>query len=510
MSVQHSSGRFVLALVSGAVLSACSPSASTAVPPVDSTAAAAVLPVAAQAVASPPVAAAPLQPMVTGLPDFTRLVETYGPAVVNVRVKEKERAPARGSRRNPLEGFGIPGFPGLEIEPRDAPPPRGEGSGFIVSSDGYILTNAHVVADAEEVSVRLADRREMDAKVVGFDERTDVAVLKVEANNLPTVRIGDPSRLKPGQWVVAIGSPFGMQNSVTAGIVSATSRDLPTNPENPSPAFIQTDAAVNPGNSGGPLFNLQGEVVGINSQIYSQSGTYMGLSFAIPIDIADNVREQLVSTGRVTRSKIGVRIGEVTAQDAEAWGLDRPRGSLVVDVEEGGPADKADIRPGDIILSVDGRPVEGNSLPSMISVLKPGTTAELENWRDKKLRKATPRLVELSPSAEGAVPASLRGDRQSGATPPAEEAPLGLTVRLLTADEKRAIDTDGSLVVEGVEGPAAAAELRAGDIILDVAGTPVKSVAELQSLLKSRQSRFVPLRIQRGNQIAYQVLRKPQ
>jgi serine protease Do len=179
-------------------------------------------------------------------------------------------------------------------------------------------------------------------------------------------------------------------------------------------------------------------------------------------------------------------------------------------VEEGGPADKADIRPGDIILSVDGRPVEGNSLPSMISVLKPGTTAELEIWRDKKLRKATPRLVELSPSAEGAVPASLRGDRQSGATPPAEEAPLGLTVRLLTADEKRAIDTDGSLVVEGVEGPAAAAELRAGDIILDVAGTPVKSVAELQSLLKSRQSRFVPLRIQRGNQIAYQVLRKPQ
>src|SRR5690606_3442765 len=349
----------LLTLVSGAVLTACSPSASTAVPPVEAMAAAAV-PVAAQAVATPPTAAAPVQPLVTGLPDFTALVERYGPAVVNVRVEERpaarstQRAPSTPQEEFLRRSFG-PAFPGTA--PQERLPRRGEGSGFIVSTDGHILTNAHVVAGATDVTVTLSDRRELEAKVVGYDERTDVAVIKVEARNLPTVRIGDPSQLKPGQWVVAIGSPFGMQNSVTAGIVSATSRDLPQDGAVP---FIQTDAAVNPGNSGGPLFNLQGEVVGINSQIYSQNGGYMGLSFAIPIDIADNVREQLIKTGRVTRGRIGVGVQPVTSAAAVSLGLDRPRGALVNEVVSGEPAEKAGVQHSDIILSVGGRPIETN------------------------------------------------------------------------------------------------------------------------------------------------------
>jgi serine protease Do len=464
----------------------------------------ALLPVAAQAVAAtPPAAAEPMQPLVTGLPDFTRLVETYGPAVVNVRVE------ARQQTRNPTRGLEqlIPGLPpGFELRipgPERGPRP-GEGSGFIVSSDGYILTNAHVVEGTDEVTVRMSDRREFDAKVIGTDTRTDVAVIKVEARNLPTVRIGDPSKLKPGQWVVAIGSPFGMQNSVTAGIVSATSRDLPDDNYVP---FIQTDAAVNPGNSGGPLFNLQGEVVGINSQIYSQNGGYMGLSFAVPIDIADNVRDQLVSTGRVTRSKIGLGYQPIDARSAEAWGLDRPRGALVEQVEPNGPADKAGIRPGDVILSVDGRPVEGNSsLPSMISTLKPGTATQLEVWRDRKSRTVTARVVELEPEPEAtAVPA--RNNRPRGAEPAVEQTALGLSVRPLTADERRMVNTDGTLVIEQVTG-SAAEQLRPGDIILDVAGSPVSTVAELNAQVKSATGRYVPLRIQRGDQTGYQSVRK--
>lgn len=515
MSVRNTSSRFLLALVSGAVMSACSPSASTAVPPIESAAeTAALLPVAVQAVATPPTAAAPVQPLVTGLPDFTALVERYGPAVVNVRVDERPRA--RTTQRspqqpeNPLEDylrrFGFPEMPGAPMEPGERLPRRGEGSGFIVSQDGYILTNAHVVGGANTVAVTLSDRRELEAKVVGFDERTDVAVIKVEGKDLPTVKIGDPSELKPGQWVVAIGSPFGMQNSVTAGIVSATSRDLPQDGPEPPPPFIQTDAAVNPGNSGGPLFNLQGEVVGINSQIYSQSGGYMGLSFAIPIDIADNVREQLITTGRVVRSMIGVRIQSVGAAEASAFGLDRPRGALVSDVSADGPADKAGIRPGDIILSVDGRPVEANSsLPTMISTLAPGTSTELEIWRDGRVRNATAKVVELV--REGVVPASLRNGGNGRIEAPAvKEAPLGLSVRPLTADEREQVDTQGSLVVERVEGPSADV-LRPGDIIIGVAGTPVKSVEELENRIE-KSGRNVALLVQRGDATLFATLRK--
>jgi serine protease Do len=376
----------------------------------------------------------------------------------------------------------------------NAPPARGEGSGFIVTNDGYILTNAHVVRGASEVTVRFVDRREYAAKVVGLDIRTDVAVLKIDGKNLPTVKIGDASKLKPGQWVVAIGSPFGMQNSVTAGIVSATARTLPDDRYVP---FIQTDVAVNPGNSGGPLFNLNGEVVGINSQIYSQTGGYMGLSFAIPIDVANDVREQLVKSGKVSRGRIGVSIQDVTAQLADSFGLDRPRGALIGSVESGGPADKAGMKAGDIIVGVEGRQIERDAeVPSLISGMKPGSTAKIDVWRDRSVKSLTVKIAELQ--EEGATVA------QAGEGPQAENA-LGLTVRPLQPEEKQAAKTEGTLLVEEVSGPAAEAGLQPGDILLGVNGTRVKSAAELQAAAK-KSGKTVALLVQRGEAQIFEVL----
>src|SRR5918994_578682 len=328
------------------------------------------------------------------LPDFAGLAEHYGPAVVNVSVVGKRQQvdlPEGMSPNDPFfeffRRFGQPAPRG------NAPQARGEGSGFIVSADGYILTNAHVVENADEVTVRTTDRREYTAKVVGVDAQTDVAVLKIEAKNLPSVRLGDPSKLRPGEWVVAIGSPFGFENSVTAGIVSATSRAMPGGNYTP---FIQTDVAVNPGNSGGPLFNLDGEVVGINSQIYSRTGGYMGVSFAIPIDVASNVKDQLVKTGRVTRSRTGVQIQEVTAQLAESFGLDRPRGALVGMVENDGPGERGGINAGDVILKVDGETVETSSqVPVMIAGKKPGSSVAIEVWRNGSTKELSVRPVEI-------------------------------------------------------------------------------------------------------------------
>ncbi len=512
MSVNHCSGKFFLALASGVVLSACSPSASTAVPPVF----AATAPTAA-----PPASAAPVAPLVTGLPDFTALVERYGSAVVNVKVNQRppKAAQTRGQGRaqprdqddddgaaDPfgdfLRRFGMPNMPrggGQQQQPQQ--PQRGEGSGFIVSGEGYILTNAHVVRDATDITVKLTDRREYPAKLIGLDDRTDVAVIKIEGKDLPTVRIGDPSKLKPGQWVIAIGSPFGMENSVTAGIVSATSRDLPDEQYVP---FIQTDVAVNPGNSGGPLFNLAGEVVGINSQIYSQSGGYMGLSFAIPIDMANDVREQLMKSGHVTRGKIGVEIKPLDADLAESFGLDRPHGALVARVEKGGPAESAGIRSGDIILSVDGKPVESNTaLPAMVSAIRPGNSAQFELWSDRKLKKVTAKVIELKEDDATAEDAPGKGGSAKGK---GEPAALGLSVRPLTRDEKQEVETQGSLVVDDVDGVAAAAGIRPGDVILGVAGAPVKSVTELQAAIK-RSGKVVPLLIQRGDRQDYVAIR---
>jgi serine protease Do len=505
MSVDRYSGKFFLALVGGIALSACSPKASTAVPPVFA---------AAAPTAAPPASAAPVAPLVTGLPDFTALVDHYGPAVVNVKINQRpERSPQsrRGPQQrqappepdNPLDWFRQFGLPGMggQPQPQQQQPTRGEGSGFIVSADGYILTNAHVVKDATDITVKLTDRREFPAKVIGFDERTDVAVIKIEGKDLPVVRIGDPSKLKPGQWVVAIGSPFGMENSVTAGIVSATSRDLPDDNGGSSYVpFIQTDVAVNPGNSGGPLFNLSGEVVGINSQIYSQSGGYMGLSFAIPIDMANDVREQLVKNGRVTRSKIGVGIEEVDADRAEVFGLDRPRGALVSKVYENEPADKAGVKEGDIILAVDGKPIETSSaLPAMISTLRPGSSVDLEVWTDHKLRKVTARVVELKED-DAAAPSRQSPGKGGGSNVKPEPAALGMTVRPLTQEEKQQVNTKGSLVVEDVDGVAEAVGIRPGDIILGLPGAPgVKTVAELQAAIKRSTGSKVALQIQRGD-----------
>ena len=425
-----------------------------------------------------------------GLPDFASLAEHYGPAVVNVAVVGKRQqvsdVPNGMSPNDPFFEF-FRRF-GQQM-PRNAPPPQGEGSGFIVSPDGYILTNAHVVADADEVTVKTTDRREYPAKVVGVDEASDVAVIKIEAKNLPTVRLGDPSKLRPGEWVVAIGSPFGFENSVTAGIVSATSRAMPGGNYTP---FIQTDVAVNPGNSGGPLFNLNGEVVGINSQIYSRTGGYMGVSFAIPIDVASGVKDQLIKSGHVTRSRIGVSIQDVTAQLAESFGLDRPRGALVGSVDADSPGEKGGMKAGDVILKVDGQSIETSpQVPVLIAGKKPGSSVALEVWRNGSTKDLTVRPVEIQDKGQRVA----SNDAQQGD----ETARLGLAVRPLTQQEKRQAETDGDLLIEDVDGPAAVAGVRPGDIILGVNGAKVKSMDELRAAAKKRNGKVVALLIERDN-----------
>jgi len=463
----------------------------------------------AQAPATAPAAAPSVEGVLRALPDFSPLVEKYGPAVVNVEVVEKAQTSSGGvpglSPNDPFfDFFRRFGIPGPDQTPRgNQPPVRGAGSGFIVNSDGYILTNSHVVANANEVTVRLTDRREFPAKVIGADERTDVAVIKINAANLPTVRLGDPSKIKPGQWVLAIGSPFGFENSATAGIISATSRSLPSDNYVP---FIQTDVAVNPGNSGGPLFNMSGEVIGINSQIFSRTGGYMGVSFAIPIDVARNVEDQLIKTGHVVRGRIGVTIQDVNAQLAESFGLDRPRGALVSSVEKDGPASKAGLQPGDVILSVNGHSIEHyGELSGSIAAMKPGSDATLQVWRGGKQIAVNVRIAELKEQQQTAAnnPKGKPGARQTD-----QAAQLGLTVRQLEPQEKEQVQTTGTLVVEEVTGPAAAAGVQAGDIILGINGKRVKTAKELQdaakasgknvALLIQREDAqiFVPLRIQ--------------
>ena len=451
--------------------------------------------------------------LVNALPNFAPLVEKSGPAVVNVDVVQNPKTASGpdgqgdGDADDPLSDFfrrfGLPdgggrgrggGGGGFQFQPQ---PQRGSGSGFIVSSDGYILTNAHVVMDADQVTVKLNDRHEYSAKVIGIDQRTDVAVIKIEAKNLPVVRIGDPQKLKPGEWVLAIGSPFGFENSATAGIVSATSRSLPNEGSNYVP-FIQTDVAVNPGNSGGPLFNLQGEVIGINSQIFSRTGGYMGLSFAIPIDVAMEVREQLVKSGHVTRGRIGVVIQNIDGQLAESFGLDRPRGALVTSVVKDGPGEKAGVKPGDVILTVNDHLVETSSeLPAVVARIKPGNDAQLTVWRGGKEEKVKVKVDALD-SGDGpeTLNASIKG-KNRGQDKAIE---LGLVVRPLDPKERDQLETEGTLVVEQVAGPALAAGVQQGDVILRVNGKVVKSVADLQAAAKASAGKpVVALLIQRGD-----------
>jgi serine protease Do len=356
------------------------------------------------------------------------------------------------------------------------------GSGFVVGTDGLIMTNAHVVDGATQVTVKLADRREYKAKVLGIDKLTDIAVLKIDAKGLKPVTLGDPSTAKVGDWVLAIGSPYGFENSVTAGIVSATSRALPEGTYVP---FIQTDAAVNPGNSGGPLFNIRGEVIGINSQIYSQTGGYQGLAFAIPIDVAKKVETQLVQHGSVQRGRIGVGIQELSQPLAESFGLQSPTGALVGSVDKNGPAAKAGIQPGDVLLSLNGKPIERSSdLPPRVADLKPGSKASLEVWRNGAKKQLELTVGELKPEKVAAA-----GPEQ------ADHGRLGLAVRALTDEEKKEAELANGLVVEQASGPAAQAGIRQGDVILAVNGKPVKSAADLRAA--TSKGKVVALLIQR-------------
>jgi serine protease Do len=442
----------------------------------------------------------------SALPDFSKLVETNGKAVVNVM---SVRVASATSDDDPLgeffRRFGAPGGPegeGGQPGAQGSPPvQRGEGSGFILSPDGYVLTNAHVVDQSTQVTVKLTDRREFPAKVIGVDLRGDVALLKIDAKNLPTVRTGDPARLKPGQWVIAIGAPFGFENSVTAGVVSATSRAVAA--ENSIVPFIQTDVAVNPGNSGGPLFNMEGEVVGINSMIYSGTGGYQGVSFAIPIDVALDVEQQLRKTGRVTRGRIGVAIQDVNAQLAQSFGLDRPRGALVSSVEKSGPADKAGVKEGDIILAVDGKPVDLSSqLPSVVAHLRPGSTASLDIWRDRKTQPIKVRVAELPEPNVAKTANRARGGEASAQGAPS----LGLAVRPLTPQERSEVGAEeGGLVVGEATGPAASAGIEPGDIILRAGDKPVRSVDDLRKAAKSNGT--VALLVQRQDARIYVPLR---
>jgi len=420
------------------------------------------------------------------LPDFTALVDSQSPAVVNISTT-RSATPANNAQVDPnelpefLRRFAPFGF--------NAPPQRGQGSGFILSADGYLLTNAHVVADATEVIVRLTDRREFKAKVVGADRRSDVAVLKIDAQNLPTVRVGDAGKLRVGEWVAAIGSPFGFESTVTAGIVSAKSRSLPDDSIVP---FIQTDVAINPGNSGGPLFNLQGEVVGINSQIYSRSGGYQGLSFAIPIDVAIKVKDDLVTHGRVQRGRIGVAIQPMTKELAESFGLDKPTGALVNSVDAGGPADKGGVRTGDVIVAVDGKPIEQSvDLPRIIGDARPGQSLRLSVIRKGERRDLT--------VAAGEFPAERVAQAATPGKPAANPGRLGVAVRPLNNDERKRVDGGAGVVVEQADGAAARAGIRAGDIIIAFNDQPVTSAQQLKDLVDNARDRAAVLVQREGN-----------
>jgi serine protease Do len=438
------------------------------------------------------------------LPDFTRLVEEHGAAVVNISTTQAARRTT------------VPQIPNIEDEevleffrrfiPRQQPGPgprpesRSLGSGFIISADGYILTNAHVIDSADEINVKLTDKREFKAKVIGADKRTDVALIKIEAAGLPSVRLGDPARLKVGEWVVAIGSPFGFESTVTAGIVSAKGRSLPQ--ENFVP-FIQTDVAINPGNSGGPLFNMRGEVVGVNSQIYSRTGGFMGLSFAIPIDVALDIQRQLRDKGRVSRGRIGVVIQEVTKDLALSFGLDRPRGALVNSVEKGSPADKAGIEATDIITRFDGKPVESSGdLPRIVGATRPGASAQVEVWRKGAARTLSLTVGELQEERVAArdvprerKPAELAANR------------LGIAVSELSAEQKKDMRLAQGLVVVDVR-PDAKADVRRGDVILKMVHngqhTELKTSEQFNKLLAGLdKNAVITLQVRRGENTAF-------
>lgn len=423
--------------------------------------------------------------------DFSGIVSRYGPAVVNISVTARAQRTAAQlppgiDPDDPMFEFFRRFGPQFPIPQPDRPQLlRGLGSGFIVSPDGLILTNAHVVDGAQEVVVKLTDRREFKAKVIGVDKQTDVAVIKIDAKNLPTVQLGDPSQVRVGEPVLAIGSPYGFENTVTAGIVSAKSRSLPDDTYVP---FIQTDVAVNPGNSGGPLFNQRGEVIGINSQIYSQTGGYQGLSFAIPIDVATKVQQQLVAHGKVTRGRLGIGVQEVNQALAQSFGLPKPSGALVNTVEPDGPAAKAGLKPGDVIVQIGNVAVDrSGDLPERVADMKPGTETAL-----KIIRKGQPMTLTVKIGTATDPVVAQKGDRaESGGK-------LGLAVRPLSPAEQRQSGITGGLLVQDVSGPAARVGIQPGDVILAFNGTPISSVEQLRSLA-AKSGKDVALLVQRDD-----------
>ena len=434
------------------------------------------------------------------VPDFAAIAQQYGPAVVNITVTGGARRSAAvpglpGSPRgkqpdedqddeDPFSQF-FRGLPFRFEQPPSDVPMHGQGSGFIVGADGIVLTNAHVVREAREVTVKLTDRREFRAKVLGIDPATDIAVLRIEAKDLPTVRLGKPETTRVGDWVLAIGSPFGFENSVSAGIVSAKGRSLPGETAVP---FLQTDVAVNPGNSGGPLFNLQGEVIGINAQIYSRSGGYMGVSFAIPIDVALRVKDQIVATGKASHARLGVAVQQIDQTLAESFGLQKAEGAVVSTVAPNSAAQKAGLQPGDVILKFNGKPIgSAGELSALVGQALPGEKATLEIWRKGEAKQINATL--------GAAEAQVAS--RSGSESPAAESGLGLAVRPLTSEEKSAAKTQEGVLVERAQGPAARAGIQRGDIVMQADGKPVKGAEDLRAAAGSGK-KAVALLVQRG------------
>ncbi len=440
------------------------------------------------------------------LPDFTPLVDQASPAVVNISTKQNR--PARGQMQMPdLEDIPPPfreffrrGFPPGQEQPREA---QSLGSGFIISEDGYVLTNNHVIADADEIMVRLPDRSELQAKLIGADPRTDVALLKINADDLPTVKLGKSDSLKAGEWVVAIGSPFGFDHTVTAGVVSATGRSLPGESYVP---FIQTDVAINPGNSGGPLFNLEGEVVGINSQIFTRSGGFMGLSFAIPIDVAMDVANQLRDSGKVSRGWLGVSIQEVNKDLADSFGLDRPAGALVAQVMDGSPAAKGGLQVGDVIVSMNGKPIIMSAdLPHLVGSLKPGTEATFQVVRNGERKKLD---IEI-----GALPDddSLASAGEPGEGAAASNNRLGVAVAELSDEQKRGMEIDSGVVIRELQsGPAAMIGLRPGDVITHLNNQAIDSVKTFNDVVAQLpKNRSVSMRVLRQGRASFITFRLP-
>ncbi|PPD12810.1 DegQ family serine endoprotease [Methylophilus sp.] len=438
------------------------------------------------------------------LPDFTELAEKQGPAVVNISITSVVHGTGIGFPGMPndenlqefLRRFGIPGMPGMPGQDGGQDyKSQSLGSGFIISADGYILTNAHVVNEADEVLVKLYDKREFKAKIIGADKRTDVALIKIEATGLPKVTIGDPNALKVGEWVAAIGSPFGLENTMTAGIVSAKGRALPQ--ENYVP-FIQTDVAINPGNSGGPLFNLRGEVVGVNSQIYSKSGGSMGLSFSIPIDVAIDISNQLKANGRIARGWLGIGIQEVTKELAESFGLKQTNGALIAGVEKNSPADKGGLEAGDIILKFDGKPITTSSdLPRVVAATKPGKVVPVEVVR-KGANKTLQLGVGEMPNEQGEAPAVSKEPVKP------EANKVGLTLRELTPQQKKKLNGKNGLLVIESSGAAAQAGIRRGDVILGLNNNESQSVDLFNKQINAVPSgKTIAVLVQRGENTLY-------